>query len=536
MNTIDKMTRDLRNKYKKAQLERNKERLEFKRQLYKTRHDEMKESDTSFNENMFIKKQPPTAADAEKALLLRKELQTKFKQEKMDMMNDVYTREKAFEPVTKKLNEVVHAVKQTDTDLSKRLDLVPLKKKFERRDSDFVHNFEPKATSSPHSVKETPLIDLDNSINLRENKHLFDSDEKPESFLDEESEPFLVQLNDLNRDQTMLKLVENPTHSSSVGPKGIGVIAKNYILFPDKQFGIYPAEKDILYIGNKKVVINDNNIFIEDKKYEGTHGLWKLLTKTKSYPDEKEYTKKDMENYTDILIQTSSMLQRNDPNTRFPKSSQNEKWTNIVRKIWAEQRKKGEGLIKYSEKSVPLISKNYGEILKRLNLIAGEEEAGNNNTSNEKLSLLDTMYEDLKDNINKPESTKILAIFADILSKSIKGEGVFNYLLNNFNMPEMHLPGYNFCGPFTKLDERLARGDKGINELDEACKRHDIFYRDHKDVQSRHIGDKVLEDEADKIVHSSNTSMKEKTDAFIVKNAMRAKRMFGLGINHDICY
>lgn len=39
---------------------------------------------------------------------------------------------------------------------------------------------------------------------------------------------------------------------------------------------------------------------------------------------------------------------------------------------------------------------------------------------------------------------------------------------------------YNYCGPFTKLDERLARGDKGINELDEVCKQHDIAYRDAK--------------------------------------------------------
>lgn len=41
---------------------------------------------------------------------------------------------------------------------------------------------------------------------------------------------------------------------------------------------------------------------------------------------------------------------------------------------------------------------------------------------------------------------------------------------------ELHLPGYQFCGPGTKVFKRLRRGDKGINELDKACKLHDIEY------------------------------------------------------------
>ena len=41
------------------------------------------------------------------------------------------------------------------------------------------------------------------------------------------------------------------------------------------------------------------------------------------------------------------------------------------------------------------------------------------------------------------------------------GSGVFNTLLNKLGnvIPELHLSGYNFWGSFTKLDERLARGD-----------------------------------------------------------------------------
>ena len=46
-------------------------------------------------------------------------------------------------------------------------------------------------------------------------------------------------------------------------------------------------------------------------------------------------------------------------------------------------------------------------------------------------------------------------------------------------MPELNLPGYNYCGPFTKPDKTLARGDRPINKLDAECQQRDIFYRDH---------------------------------------------------------
>ena len=43
---------------------------------------------------------------------------------------------------------------------------------------------------------------------------------------------------------------------------------------------------------------------------------------------------------------------------------------------------------------------------------------------------------------------------------------------------EMHVPYYKFCGPGTKLAERIERGDIGINLLDEACRQHDLAYTD----------------------------------------------------------
>lgn len=45
---------------------------------------------------------------------------------------------------------------------------------------------------------------------------------------------------------------------------------------------------------------------------------------------------------------------------------------------------------------------------------------------------------------------------------------------------ELYLPCYRFYGPGTILDERLARSERGINELDEACRQGDNAYAEDK--------------------------------------------------------
>lgn len=59
-------------------------------------------------------------------------------------------------------------------------------------------------------------------------------------------------------------------------------------------------------------------------------------------------------------------------------------------------------------------------------------------------------------------------------------------------LPEVHIPGYNFCGPNTNLEKRLVDCTPGINELDCACKEHDIAYSGSTDLQMRYIADKIL--------------------------------------------
>jgi len=116
--------------------------------------------------------------------------------------------------------------------------------------------------------------------------------------------------------------------------------------------------------------------------------------------------------------------------------------------------------------------------------------------------------------------------------KSIKtGKGLLNTVINRLPF-EVHVPGYQFCGPGTNLKKRLSRGDTGINPLDSACRTHDIAYASTKNLDIRHKADKLLEDQAWERVKAGDSSKKEKLVAYTVVNAIKAKRKLGMGFKH----
>lgn len=111
----------------------------------------------------------------------------------------------------------------------------------------------------------------------------------------------------------------------------------------------------------------------------------------------------------------------------------------------------------------------------------------------------------------------------------MKGTGLLNNIINNLPV-ELHIPGYQFCGPGTKIRKRLLRGDRGINKLDEACMYHDIAYS-NTDLNSRHKADLELMNMASKRLKSKDAGKGEKMASWLVKNAMKAKLKTGAGVN-----
>lgn len=115
--------------------------------------------------------------------------------------------------------------------------------------------------------------------------------------------------------------------------------------------------------------------------------------------------------------------------------------------------------------------------------------------------------------------------------KEKKAFGLIDRIVNK--MPEIHIPGYQYCGPGTRLAERLARGEPGINKLDAACKVHDLAYASCEDTKSRRKADKELIARAFKRIYSDDAKLDERAAALLVSGLMGAKiglTKIGLGI------
>ena len=85
-----------------------------------------------------------------------------------------------------------------------------------------------------------------------------------------------------------------------------------------------------------RMEIFNDDIKVDDKEYPGTPGLWGLIM----LDNPQEFTEEDYENYRDLLIQTNTIYQKNDPNRNKPKSSKSEKWKKLISPIWDYIKKK----------------------------------------------------------------------------------------------------------------------------------------------------------------------------------------------------
>jgi hypothetical protein len=103
-------------------------------------------------------------------------------------------------------------------------------------------------------------------------------------------------------------------------------------------------------------------------------------------------------------------------------------------------------------------------------------------------------------------------------------------MLNTMFPGEKHLPGMNYCGRGTKLEEKLNEDDTPKPEffptdrVDEAALRHDLSYRDHSDLKSRNKADKEMIDE---LLNIEQPTFRERCERCFVLPIMFLKRLMG---------
>lgn len=121
-----------------------------------------------------------------------------------------------------------------------------------------------------------------------------------------------------------------------------------------------------------------------------------------------------------------------------------------------------------------------------------------------------------------------------MLSTKVKvGGSLLNRMINALPV-ELHIPGYQFCGPGTHLEKRLVRGDRGINPLDAACRDHDIAYSLSNNLDERRAADKLLASKAKERIVTGDSTLGERAAAAIVWAAMKAKTKLGMGIKNKL--
>ena len=101
--------------------------------------------------------------------------------------------------------------------------------------------------------------------------------------------------------------------------------------------------------------------------------------------------------------------------------------------------------------------------------------------------------------------------------------------LGELHMRTPTMKKYNYCGPGTKLEQRLASNDpkirEPINNLDAICQKHDIAYNEAKSLKDKHKADDVMLDEISKIPY-----MKRPWGTTVVQAMITGKRKLGLGV------
>ncbi|KAE9523186.1 hypothetical protein AGLY_016419 [Aphis glycines] len=394
-----------------------------------------------------------------------------------------------------------------------------------------------------------------------------------------------------------------PTDTIKLGPN-----ATKYLptIEPNNSFGIY-YNKDFEdhMIGKCMITFENDDIILNGKKYKGTVGLWRLLAHSDVTRPE-YYTEDDFKIYKEILIETDSIYQNNDKSTGRAKSSGGAKYVSMISNIWKEINEKkrpitkpttkpiGEGLRQYTDDRIEYrYIDNMKQLTDRLQLIAAEERAGNNNYHNEKLGILHLCKTSMEKIIDTPKGIEYLLLYVTNLPKEVvkiskdsiikkiyfisnderKGNNIYHdeklnilnicireienlidipnngahYLYSYVScLPKKIIKGSGFINDFLNCSflpelhwpgynylgpgTKLEKNKKPINKLDEAARDHDYFYKDHKDTKTRHEADKILEQKAMERFNAPDTNMNEKIPALLTAYAMKSKRHLGMNL------
>ena len=197
----------------------------------------------------------------------------------------------------------------------------------------------------------------------------------------------------------MIQFPQYPSIQAEEEPKNalieLGPIATEYLrsmaskTLTDKTFGLHD-KNGAFYIGDTEVTIFGDNILVGETEFNGTPGLWELITS--KTPDSEIYTLHDIDSYKTILVNTNAIV---NPETGKVRSSSGEKYRNIIKPIYDEYlkpkksttapQKNGKGITNRLMPSDP------NALVEMLTLRVASYQAGNTGVRNEIVDISDEL-------------------------------------------------------------------------------------------------------------------------------------------------
>ena len=178
--------------------------------------------------------------------------------------------------------------------------------------------------------------------------------------------------------------------------------------------GIFRVRKKIFKIGSvEDVKIENDDIIINDEKFKGTPGLWRLIT-SKNIPEKGKYKAKDLMDYINIMsITNTTRVKHNKDGKRI---SGNDKMNNLIKPLVIALEEGGEDNLIYeieehfkeetdeeetdqdddlqpstSGTGLKILPSDPNALIDRFDLLFSSKKAGHTGVRNEIVSILDEL-------------------------------------------------------------------------------------------------------------------------------------------------
>jgi len=173
----------------------------------------------------------------------------------------------------------------------------------------------------------------------------------------------------------------------NIGPNIGKYLMKSYGKeFGDKTFG-FKNKGTEFFVGNSRVKFEGYNLEIGGRIYKATPGLMDLITMEK--PKIKDATKKDKDNYLEILNKTGATVELNKKGGLKIKAPSSKKYRNILKPLSEEKKRQRQE--EHETSGQGFLPSDPNALCERLELLMASKQAGNTGFQNEIISICDEL-------------------------------------------------------------------------------------------------------------------------------------------------